>query len=116
MNAANDFENDFFKLMINSIYGKIMENLRKRINVRLANKAEDFLKYTSKPTCITHKVFGENCSGIHEIKPVLILNKPIYVGFTALDLSKWKMHGFYYNFIKNNFDAKLLFTDADSLN
>ena len=50
MNAANDFEEDFFKLMINSVYGKTMKNLRKRINVRLVNKAEDFLKYTSKPT------------------------------------------------------------------
>ena len=54
MNAANDFEKDFFKLMINSVYGKTMENLRKRINKRLVNKA-DFLKYTSKPTYISHK-------------------------------------------------------------
>ena len=42
MNAANDFEKDFVKLMINSLYGKIMKNLRKRINVRLINNAEDF--------------------------------------------------------------------------
>ena len=88
MNAANDFEKDFFKLMINSVYGKTMENLRKRINVRLINNAEDFLKYTSKPTYITHKIFGKDYAAIREIKPVLILNKPIYVGFTALDLSK----------------------------
>ena len=52
MNAANDFENYFFKLMINSVHGKTMENLRKRINVRLIRNAEDFLKYTSKPTCM----------------------------------------------------------------
>ena len=49
-NAANDFEKDFFKLMINSVYGKTIENLRKRINVRLVNNAEDFFKSTSKPT------------------------------------------------------------------
>ena len=56
MNAANDFQKDFFKLMINSAYGKTMENLRKRINVRLINNAEDFLKYTNKPTYIIHKI------------------------------------------------------------
>ena len=61
MNAANDFEKDFFKLMINSVRGKTMENIRKRINqMRLVNNAKDFLKYTSRPTYITHKIFGED--------------------------------------------------------
>ena len=101
--------------MINSVYGKTMENLRKRINVRLVNNAEDFLKYTGKPTYITHKMFSKDCAAIHEIKPVLILTKPIYVGFTVLDFSKWQMYDFHYNFIKNNFDAELFFTDTDSL-
>ena len=114
MNAANDFEKDFFKLMINSVYGKTIENLRKRINVRLVNNEKGFSKCTSRPTYITHKIFGEDYAAIHEIKPVLILNKPIYVGFTVLDLSKWKMYDFHYNFIKKNFNAELLFTDTDS--
>ena len=114
-NAANDFEKDFFKLMINSIYGKTIENLRKRINVRLVNNAKDFLKYTSRPTYVTHKLFDKDYAAIHEIKPVLVLNKPIYVGFTVLDLSKWKMYDFHYNFIKKNFNAELLFTETDSL-
>ena len=113
--AANSFEKYFIKLMINSVYGKTMKNLRKRINVRLVNNEKDFLKYTSRPTHITHKIFDKNYAAIHEIKPVLILNKPIYVGFTVLDLSKWKMYDFHYNFIKKNFDAELLFTDKDSL-
>ena len=55
-NATNDFEKDFFKLMINSVYGKTMANLRKRINVRLVNNKKDFLEYTSKPTYVTHKL------------------------------------------------------------
>ena len=100
--------------MINSVYGKTMENLRKRINVRLVNN-EDFLKYTSRPTHITHKIFGKNYAAIHEIKPVLTLNKPIYVGFTVLELSKWLMYDFHYNCIKKHFNAKLLFTDTNSL-
>ena len=65
--------------MINSVYGKTMENLRKRIKVRIVTNEKDFLKYTSKPTYITHKIFGKNYAVIHEIKPVLTLNKPIYV-------------------------------------
>ena len=114
-NAANDFKKDFFKLMINSFYGKTMENLRKRINARFVNNEKDVLKYTSKPTYVTHKLFDEDYAAIHEIKPVLILNKPIYVGFTVLELSKWMMYDFHYNFIKKNFNAELLFTDTDSL-
>ena len=66
-NAANDFDKDFFKSMINSVYGKTMENLRKRINVRLVNNEKDFLKYTSRPTYVTLKIFNKNCAAIHEI-------------------------------------------------
>ena len=69
--------------MISSVYGKTMESLRKRINVRLVNNKKDFLKYTSKPIYITRKMFGKDYAAIHEIEPVLILNKPIYVGFTV---------------------------------
>ena len=67
MNTANDFEKDFFKLMINSVYGKTMENLRKRINVRLVNNEKDFLKYTSRPRYITHKNFGKDYAAIMKL-------------------------------------------------
>ena len=92
-----------------------MDNLQKRINVRLINNAKDFLKYTSRPTYITHKMFDENYAAIHQIKPELILNNPIYVGSTVLKLSKLKMYDFHYNFIKKSFNAELLFTDTYSL-
>ena len=59
--------------------------------------------------------FDKDYAAIHNIKPVLILNKPIYVGFTVLELSKWLMYDFHYNFIEKNFNAELLFTDTDSL-
>ena len=114
-NVDNDFEKDFFKLMINSVYEKTIENLQKRINVRLANNEKDFLKFTSRPTFIIHKIFGKGDAAIHEIKPILILSKPIYVGFTVLELGKWKMYHFHYNFIKKKYNAELLLTDTDSL-
>ena len=96
--AGNSFEKDFFKLMINSAYDKTMKNLQKRI--RLVNNDKDFFKYTSRPTHITHKIFDRNYAAIHEIKRVLTLNKPIYVGFTALELCKWLMYDFITTLLK----------------
>ena len=114
-NAANSFEKDLCKLMINFVNGKTMENLLKRIKVRLVSNEKDFLKYISRPTCITHKIFGKNYAAIQEVKPVLWLNRPIYVGFTVLELSKSLMYDFHCNFIKKHSDAELLFTDTNSV-
>ena len=113
-NAANSFEKDFFKFMNNTVFGETIENLRKRISVKLINNAKDYAKYISKPS-FDKTIFNKNFVVIHEIKPVLTLNKPIYVGFSILDLSKLLMYEFHYKYIKSKSDAKLLFTDTDSL-
>ena len=100
--------------MINSVYGKKMENLWKGINVTLVNNEKGFLKHTSQPIHITHKVFDKKYAAIHEIKPILTFNKPIYVRLTVLELSRWLMYDFHYNFIEKKIDAELLFTDTNS--
>ena len=115
MHAANEFEKDFFKLMINCVYGKMTENLRKRVNVKLVNNGRDYVKGVSRPTFVSQKILSRNLVVIHKVKPVLLLNKPIYVGFCVLELSKLFMYDFHYNYFKVNYDAKLLFTDTDSL-
>ena len=102
-------KNNFSKLMINSVYGKTMED------VRLVNNGKYFLKHTSRPIHITHKIFDKSYAAIHEIKPVLTFKKLVYVGFAVLELSKWLMYDFHYNFLKKKFDPELLFTDTDSL-
>ena len=113
--ANNDFEKDFVKLMVNSVFGKTMENLRKRMNVKLVNNGKDYIKLMSRPTFVSQKIFGKHFVAIHKIKPVLLLNKPIYVGFSILELSKLLMYDIHYNYFKKKYDATLLFTDTDSL-
>ena len=116
-NAKNAFEKDFFKLMNNSVFGKTMENIRKRLDVRLVTDEKKLLKMTSKPTYVNNKIFNENLVAVHKIKETLTLNRPAYVGMCILDLSKTLMYDFHYNYIKKNYEnkAKLLFTDTDSL-
>ena len=75
----------------------------------------DYVRCISKPSFVSQKIFSKNFVAIHEIKPVLTLNKSIYVGFSILDLSRYLIYKFHYKYIKSKFDAKLLFTDTDSL-
>ena len=115
--ASNQFEKDFFKLMNNAVFGKTMENLRKRMDVQLVNNQSKARKLTSKPTFHAFKIFNEDLVAVHMSKQKLYLNRPIYVGFSILDLSKTLMYDFHYNYIKQKYGVKaqLLFTDTDSL-
>ena len=115
--SKNDFEKNFFKLMNNSVFGKTMENLRKRVDVRLVTNKEKLLKLTSKPSYVSIKIFNENLVAVHKIKETLLMNRPSYVGACILDLSKAHIYDFHYNYIKQKYGdkAKLLFTDTDSL-
>ena len=84
-NAANGFEKDFLRLINNSVFGKTTENLRKRISVKLVNNAKDYVKRISKQIFISQKIFSKDFVAVHEMKPVLTLNKQVYVGFSILD-------------------------------
>ena len=50
--STNESAKNFFKLMTNSVHGKTIENLRKRIKIRVVKNSQDFIKYTSRPTCV----------------------------------------------------------------
>lgn len=115
--ARNDFEKDFFKLMNNAVFGKTMENLRNRVNVQLVQDAKKLKKLVSSPAFEGFTIFSSDLVGVKSIKKTLTLNRPIYVGFSILDLSKIIMYEFHYSFIKKIYgnNAKLLFTDTDSL-
>ena len=115
MNVANEFEKAFLKLIINSVYGKTMENVRKRVNVKLINNEKKYLKVVSRPSFVSQKILDKNLVAVHKIKPVLLLNKPIYNGFSILELSKMIMYDWHHNYFVKKFNCSLLFTDTDSL-
>ena len=114
--AKNNFEKDFFKLMNNSVFGKTMENIRNRVNIKLVDSGEQFKKLTAKPNYGSRKIFNENLISVHMKKTSLTMNKPVYLGMSILDLSKTIMYDFHYKYIKPKYGskAKLLFTDTDS--
>ena len=95
-----DFEKDFFKLMNNSVFGKTMENIRNRSNVKLVNREEQALKLFSKTNFNDLTIFSDNSAAIHMCKEKVLLNKPIYLGMSILDLSRTLMYDFHYNYIK----------------
>ena len=114
--AKNNFEKDFFKLMNNAVFGKTMENIRNRVNIKLVNTGEKFKKLTAKPNYESRIIFNENLVSVHMKKTSLTMNKPVYLGMCILDLSKTLMFDFHYKYIKPKYGdrAKLLFTDTDS--
>ena len=103
--------------MSNRVFVKTMENLHKRVEVRLVTNEKKLDKLTAKPTYVSSKIFNENLMAVHKVKETLTLNRPAYVGMCILDLSKTLMYEFHYNYIKKKYNnrARLLFTDTDSL-
>ena len=113
--ATNEADKNLFKLLDNAVYGKTMENMGERTKIMIAKTQKDFLKYASRPTYISHNIFGKNLVVIHVKMKLLTLNKPIYVGCTALQLSKLEMCKFHNGFMKDNvYIFELLYTDTDS--
>ena len=106
---------DLFKLFNNAVFGKTMENLWKQINFEVVTSRKVALKRIAMPNFRRVKNilrgFGRYSHG-----PVLVMNRPIQVGFAILDLSKYLMYDFHYNMWMKKFpNSTLLFTDTDSL-
>ena len=112
-----DYQKDFFKLMNNAVFGKTMENVRKRVRFELVNNPKRHQKVLNDPTFTNSVIINENLIGMSRKHATVKLDKAIMTGFSVLDLSKVLMYDFHYNTIKKKYgnDSKLLFTDTDSL-
>ena len=100
--AKNNFEKDFFKLMNNSVFGKTMENIRSRVDVRLVNNRRAAEKLAEKQNFKHLSVFDENLVAIHMKRTKLVFDKPVYCGMSILDSSKTLMYDFQYNYVKKH--------------
>ena len=114
--SGNNFKVDFFKLMNNSVFGKTLDNIRNRVDIRLISSDKVARKLAAKPNYARCTVLDKNLIAVHMKKTRFFLNKPVYFGMTIVDLSKFLMYDFHYNYIKTKYGdkAKLLFTDTDS--
>ena len=86
--ATNDFEKDFYKLMNNTVFGKMMENIRRHRNIRLVNNRKDYLKQVMKPNFKSGSLLGKDLMSCELGKVRVVMNKPTYLGQVILDLSK----------------------------
>ena len=117
--SDNGFLKDFFKLMTNSVFGKTQENLRKRVQVDLVTDAYTLRKLVAKPS-FCRGIPITACLTVVQFKgQTRTLSRPIYVGFTVLELSKLHMYNYHYNHMKVKYphasQLRLLFPDTDSL-
>ena len=114
--AKNDFKKDFFKLMNNSVFGKTMENMRKRRDIKLVTTDKKRSKLVSKPNYHTMNYISENLSIIEMRSTKVKMNKPIYLRLPISEISKLLMHEFWYDYMKPKYgdSVKLCYMDTDS--
>jgi len=116
--ARSDFEKDLYKLLSNAVYGKTIEQLRKRTHVRLISDPIEAKRYIRKPTCQSFHIINEDLTMIHLGKRKIKMNKSIFAGMVILDIAKTVLYDMHYNYILNKFlpeKVELLFTDTNSL-
>lgn len=118
--SKNSFEKNLYKLMSNAIYGKCVENLRNRVDIKLVNHwrgrygAKSLI---SKPNFKRRTIFNENLVAIEMERTNITINKPIMVGIAILEISKTLMYEFHYDFMHKKYhpdQCKLMYTDTDS--
>ena len=113
--ASNKFEESFYKLMNNAVYGKNCELKRRRMKIELTRDARRTLTIVSKFEFDKFKVFVENMAALSSCPRKIYWDTPTIVGATILDLAKYYMYQFHYGTMRSSFDCRLLYSDTDSL-
>jgi hypothetical protein len=116
--SKTEFEKKFYKLMNNAVYGKTLEKTRKHLDIKLCTNSNLLAKHAVSPLFKRFKRFNENLVAVELRRSQVLMNRPIYVGFSVLELSKLKMYSFHYEYMKrkypNDGQVNLLYMDTDS--
>ncbi|RLU16912.1 hypothetical protein DMN91_010981, partial [Ooceraea biroi] len=117
--ATNDFEKNLYKLINNAVFGKTMENVRNRVDVKLVTRWEG--RYgtealISRPNFHSRAVFGENLLTVELRRLKATFNRPIYVGMCILDISKTRLYEFHYEYMVPLYEdrCRIMYTDTES--
>lgn len=115
--TTNRFDSDFYKLLVNSLFGKTIENPEKRSKIRLCRTQKELEKSVGHFSFKRSKIINKGLVGVEMKNTMVKMNKPFYVGNAVLELSKFHMYNFHYNVMKEVFQERieLLYTDTDSL-
>ena len=115
--SNNDFDTNFYKFLSNSLFGKTMERVDKRKVVRLVSDIKSYVNYVAKVTFESAKIVNENLVSIQMKRNQIVVDRPVFLGFSILELAKLKMFQFHYSVMQAHFGGKLqlLYTDTDSL-
>ena len=115
--SKNAFEKDYYKYKNNSLFGKTMEDVRKRIDYKLVSDEAKMQKLGASPLFIDRDIINEHITGVKMIKSEVELCKPIYIGQAVLDYSKLEMYQLFYKILKPCpliREARLMGGDTDS--
>ncbi|XP_025829852.1 uncharacterized protein LOC112904318 [Agrilus planipennis] len=119
MKSNSDFEKNLFKLIINSVFGKFLERDRNKRDIKVVNNWRAASKLISLPHFKRVTIFNENLIAVELKRTCIEMNKPLFLGFTILELSKLKMYDFHHDYIQSrispHFHPQLLYMDTDSL-
>lgn len=116
--ATNDFTKNFWKLLVNSVYGKTIESLNNRKQVKIVSNPSEFTKLVSRPNYDRHIVINKDLTIVLMNPEFVRVDKPYYIGFSILEISKYIMYDFFYNVLRPYFGDEgvdLLYSDTDSL-
>ena len=110
------FQKGFFKLMNNAVFGKAIKNLRKHGDIKLFTTERRINQFMSEPDFQTTKFFTENLLAIGMEKIEILMNKPVYLEPSKLELSNILMYEFWYDYTKPKYgeNAKVCYMDTES--